>query len=287
MNKMKNKIRLLIICFYSFQFSLGANPLNKTALEMEKDIAGGKTKYIRVKVIKNRFFLEGSVYKVSDKKLAGEVCRTYAANLINLKNSAFKSVDDLCVNLVKLADSLPPGPPQMLRVEYRVLYIPNTKISTGNILSENFFNSTDFPNDARLIKSVAFNLVDGAEFFPDSNAPPETSSSITSEKFNISTQENINGNYSLETTTKASSILGTAKIIVDADARIANTTSQFERRIKTKVVVTSGETAGLSSWINLDEKELKSPGFVILVRATHLRSASDSVPLENPVSASL
>jgi hypothetical protein len=282
---MNKNLILLLTGFFTFHFSWGSNSLSKASLDMENEIAGGKPKDIKVKVIKNRFFLEGSVDKDSEKKFAGEVCRAYAANAISLKSSGFKSLDDLCVNLVKVRDALLPDPPKMIRVEYRVLYIPNTKISVGNILSKNFFNSTDLPNDARLIKSVAFSLVDEASLSSNSNAHQGTEASITTDKFNISSLDNTNSQYTLETATKAASISASDKIIIDADVKLANTSSQFERRIKTKIVANNEETAGLSSWINLDEKDLKSPGLIILVKASRFWPGNDDrVELEKPVS---
>lgn len=282
---MKNYLMLLLTGFCTFQFSWGSSSLSKAALDMENEIAGGKPKDVKVKVIKNRFFLEGSLDRDSEKKFAGEVCRAYAANVISLKSSGFKSIDDLCVNLVKVRDALLPDPPKMIRIEYRVLYIPNTKISVGNILSKNFFNSTDLPNDARLIKSVAFNLVDVTENFSNPNITKDIADSITSEKFDMSTQDNMNGHYTLETATKAASITATDKIIIDADVKLSSSTSKFERRIKTKIIANNEETAGLSSWINLDEKDLKSPGLIVLVKASRLRSGSDdNLQLEKPVS---
>jgi hypothetical protein len=282
---MKNFLMLLLTGFFTFQFSWGSSSVSKAAIDMENEIAGGKPTDVKVKVIKNRFFLEGSVDKDSEKKFAGEVCRAYAANTISLKSSGFKSIDDLCVNLVKVRDALLPDPPKMIRVEYRVLYIPNTKISVGNILSKNFFNSTDLPNDARLIKSVAFNLVDETSLSSNSNSHTDLAASITTEKFNINTEENANNQYTLETATKTASIIASDKIIIDADVKLANTSSQFERRIKTKIIANNEETAGLSSWINLDEKDLKSPGLIILVKASRLRSGSDdNLQLEKPVS---
>lgn len=282
---MNKNLILLLTGFFTFHFSWGSNSLSKASLDMENEIAGGKPKDIKVKVIKNRFFLEGSVDKDSEKKFAGEVCRAYAANAISLKSSGFKSLDDLCVNLVKVRDALLPDPPKMIRVEYRVLYIPNTKISVGNILSKNFFNSTDLPNDARLIKSVAFNLVDEASLPSNSNTHQGTEASITTDKFNISSLDNTNSQYTLETATKAASISASDKIIIDADVKLANTSSQFERRIKTKIVANNEETAGLSSWINLDEKDLKSPGLIILVKASRFWPGNDDrVELEKPIS---
>ena len=280
---MKKNLILLMTVFFTVQFSWASSTLSKAAFELENEIAGGKPKDVKVKVIKNRFFLEGSVDRESEKKFAGEASRTYAANVISLKNSGFKSLDDLCVNLVKVRDALLPDPPKMIRVEYRVLFIPNTKISVGNVLSKNFFNSTDLPNDARLIKSVALNLVDVAEYFSNPNMPKDIADSITSEKFDIGSQDSINGQYTLETTTKAASISASDKIIVDADVKLANSTSKFERRIKTKIVTNNEETTGLSSWINLDEKDLKSPALIILVKASRLRSI-DVGNIELPIS---
>lgn len=280
---MKKNLILLTTCLFTLQFSWGSSSLSKAALDMENEISVGKPNYVKVKVIKNRFFLEGSVDKDSEKNFAGEVCRTFAANVISLKSSGFKSLDDLCVNLVKVREAIPPDLPKMIRVEYRVLYIPSTKISVGNILSKNFFNSADLPNDARLIKSVAFNLVDQTGLLSNSNVLQETAASITTEKFNISSLDNTNAQYTLETATKAASIAFSDKIIVDADVKLVNTTSQFERRIKTKIISNNEETAGLSSWINLDEKDLKSPGLIILVKASHFWPGME-IELEKPVS---
>ncbi len=288
-------LNVLLVGFFILTQSVWAGvTLNSAARDMENEIAGGKgrPKDIRVKVIKGRFFLEGAVDKLAERKTAAEICLSYAAHHIKLQSTGFKSLDDLCVNLVKIRAGQPSDPSPILRIEYRVIYISNTKISAGNLLADNFYNATEFPKDARLIKSVAVNLADGEDGLLDgrmpasSGIPPAPASyldqqpavtAISSEKFLVNSEDSSKGLYSFETTTRAISISGSDKINVDADVHIANATTQMDRRIKTKLVIPNGTTAGLGSWISLEEKNSKTPGLLILVRVDKLRTINEAV----------
>lgn len=104
------------------------------AEKMEEEIAGGKDRPrdVRVRVVNNRFFLEGTVDKRVDREIAQKVCESYVTDRYQLtgqgvENSAYQAVEfknlPECMQMVRIrqGQAREPDPIISVRVDFVTL----------------------------------------------------------------------------------------------------------------------------------------------------------------------
>ena len=332
--------------------------LDLQAKKIEDEIAGGATgaRDVRVRVVGQRFFLEGAVDLPAERKVAVEICRSMATNKQILTKDDKDNFFYSCVDLIKLRAGLSLEASPMFRVEYKILSWANAQAGAASLLAPNFYDAKELPKDVRLIKSVAINVVDGDDgrgedtrapssvpegagtqagfgtaapstptaapsfspapvaatpsifspspaaaqnaaptcnpVAPQSSFYPTTTSSstfagadrpavaMTSETFGVAVDgvaKNALETYALETSTRALSVPGSDKINLDAEVHIRAASGAFDKRIKTRLVLNNGVTAGIGSWVGLDESRGQTPAIVVLVRVDKIRSSQATV----------
>jgi hypothetical protein len=148
-------------------------------------------------------------------------------------------------------------PKPILRAEYRLVEIPNLKVSASMMLNESFLSLENFPKDARVLKSWAFEVNDNSF----SSRQPEA---VVMEDLDPKGVGVLSESFLLR-------LSGSDRIRVKTNLSIKNLGSKDrKKKIVSEIDLVNDQSTVLSSWSEI--KASKVVGYMLLVRAKSLRA---------------